>query len=64
MQLIEEADLSYPIIIDPEGRVMDGMHRVCKAVQEGKDTVPAVRFATLPEPDYVDCAISELPYDD
>ena len=64
MQLIDKADLTYPIIIDPEGRVMDGMHRVCKAIREGLDTVPAVRFAALPEPDYIDCVISELPYDD
>ncbi len=30
-KLIYEADLSYPIILCSEGRLMDGMHRVCKA---------------------------------
>lgn len=64
MQLIDDVDLSFPIILDGEGRVMDGMHRVCRAVREGKDTVLAVRFTSLPEPDYVDCVFSELPYDD
>ena len=64
MRLIEEADLSYPIIVDSYGRVMDGMHRVCKAVVEGKDTILAVRFTTLPEPDYVGCEADKLPYDD
>ena len=64
MQLIEEADLTFPVILDQEGRVMDGMHRVCKAVREGKDTIPAVRFATNPEPDFVGCDPDELPYDD
>ena len=29
--LILSADLSFPIILDSRGRVMDGMHRVCKA---------------------------------
>jgi len=31
MQLILEADLSYPIILCVQGRLMDGMHRVGKA---------------------------------
>ena len=34
---IEETDLEYPIILAADGRVMDGMHRVCKALLEGKD---------------------------
>ena len=64
MQLIDEVDLGYPIILDQDGQVMDGMHRVCRAVREGKDSVPAVRFVTNPEPDFVGCAPDELPYDD
>ncbi|NEU34123.1 hypothetical protein GN156_26065, partial [bacterium LRH843] len=31
IQLIEQADLTYPIILSADGRVMDGMHRVAKA---------------------------------
>ena len=34
-RLIQEVDLSYPIVIDPDGRVMDGMHRVARALLEG-----------------------------
>jgi hypothetical protein len=64
MQLIDEADLDHPIILDQDGRVMNGMHRVCKAVREGKDKVLAVRFAANPEPDFVGCDPNELPYDD
>ncbi len=64
MQLIDEVDLSDPIILDQDGRVMDGMHRVCKAIREGKDKVPAVRFVTNPEPNFVGCDPNELPYDD
>jgi hypothetical protein len=31
-RLIEEADLGCPIILSSDGRVMDGMHRVLKAL--------------------------------
>lgn len=31
-KLIQETDLKYPVIMCPEGRIMDGMHRVCKAL--------------------------------
>ncbi|MFP6660761.1 MAG: hypothetical protein VCB78_04785, partial [Myxococcota bacterium] len=61
--LIEETDLSFPIILAADGRVMDGMHRVAKAVLEGINTVDAVRFESDPEPDHVGRKPSELPYD-
>ena len=64
MQLIDEVDCSYPIILDRDGRVMDGMHRVCRAVRDGEESVPAVRLVTNPEPDHVGCNPAELPYDD
>lgn len=64
MQLIDEADLGYPIILNQDGRVMDGMHRVCKAVRDGKLELPAVRFEKDPEPDFVGRHPAELPYDD
>lgn len=60
--LIEEADLSFPIILDPEGRVMDGMHRVCKALNNGEDRILAYYLPTLPEPDFVGVAPQDLPY--
>lgn len=59
---IYEADTSYPIILCPEGRVMDGMHRVCKAFLEEHETIPAVRFPKLHDPDYVGKQPDELPY--
>lgn len=62
-RLIAETDLSYPIVLDPEGRVMDGMHRVCKALTEGRKSLKAVRLEMLPEPDFVGVAAEELPYD-
>ncbi len=32
VRLINDADLAYAIILGPDGRVMDGMHRVAKAI--------------------------------
>ena len=64
MQLIEQSDLSFPIILDAHGRVMDGMHRICKAVYEGRSTISARQFSQDPAPDYVDCASDDLPYAD
>jgi len=62
-RLINECDLTHPVILDSNGRVMDGMHRICRAVLDGKSTVPAVQFENDPEPDFVDCDPYELPYD-
>lgn len=63
-QLIHETDLAYPIILSANGRVMDGMHRVCKALVETRTTINAVQFQSDPEPDYIDADIDELPYDE
>ena len=62
MRLIEETDLSFPIILSSNGRVMDGMHRVAKALLEGRETVEAVKFNQDPEPDYEDVHPDDLPY--
>lgn len=64
MQLVQAADLRYPIIMCPEGRVMDGMHRAVKALLEGCSTIQAYRLLVLPAPDYVGIAPDDLPYDD
>jgi hypothetical protein len=61
VQLIEAVDLSYPIILGVDGRVMDGMHRVARALLEGHTTIQAVQFATHPDPDYRDCKPEDLP---
>lgn len=63
-RLITAADLSFPIILSSDGRVMDGMHRVAKAVLLGRATIEAVQFTDDPEPDYVGVHPHELPYDE
>jgi hypothetical protein len=62
-RLIQATDLAYPIILSSDGRVMDGMHRVAKAHMLGHKEIEAVRFEVDPEPDYVDVAEDQLPYD-
>lgn len=64
MSLAQAADLSRPIIICPAGRVMDGMHRVVKALLEGRSTIRAFRLPALPDPDYIGTDPEALPYDD
>ncbi|WP_205904710.1 hypothetical protein [Diaphorobacter sp. HDW4A] len=63
MRLAQQADLAYPIILCPKGRIMDGMHRVCKAVLHGDADIAAVQLRAMPEPDYVNVSLDDLPYD-
>jgi hypothetical protein len=60
-KLINETSLDHPIIIDPEERVMDGMHRVCKALISGLKTIKAVKLLAMPEPGFVGVPIDQLP---
>jgi len=62
MRLVREVDPSYPIILGADGRVMDGMHRIARALLVGQSTIRAVQFEVQPEPDYRDCSPEGLPY--
>lgn len=46
-----KADLSHPILLDWNGCIADGRHRVIKAVALGKRTIPARRMTWRPDPD-------------
>ena len=62
-KLMQACDLSYPIILSSDGRLMDGMHRVCKAHFEGGKTIEVYQFEEDPEPTYVDVTdVDALPY--
>jgi hypothetical protein len=63
-RMIAEADLNFPIILSSDGGVMDGMHRVAKAVLAGLKSIAAVQFEKDPEPDFVDVDPEELPYEE
>src|SRR5580658_290369 len=59
--LMLESNLEFPVILSSNGRVMDGMHRICKALFEGRCEIEAVRFVQDPEPDYVGIHPDDLP---
>jgi hypothetical protein len=61
-RLIQEVNPTFPIILGVDGRVMDGMHRIARALLEGRPTISAVRFDLHPEPDFRDCTPEDLPY--
>lgn len=61
-RLVEAADLSYPVLLCADGRVMDGMHRIMKAVNEGRSHIAARKLDQTPPPDYVDVPADKLPY--
>ena len=50
---IQSADLSYPIILSADGRLMDGGHRIARAWIEGRTEIDAVRFEVDPEPEFI-----------
>jgi hypothetical protein len=62
MRLVNDVDPSYPIILAADGRVMDGMHRVVRALLDGRTTIDAVRFEVQPDPDHRGCSPDDLPY--
>lgn len=62
MRLVEAVTFDHPIILAADGGVMDGMHRVLKALLVGRTAIDAVRFERTPKPDYIDVHPAELPY--
>jgi len=55
IKAVQDADLEFPIILDEDGEIMDGRHRIMKAILEGRSSVKAVRFDENPTP----CRIQE-----
>jgi len=55
MNAINAADLTKPIIMDEDGSIMDGRHRIMKAMLAGHNTILAVRFDENPAP----CSVKE-----
>ncbi len=64
MQLIEATSLDYPILLCHEGKLIDGMHRVVKAILSGHTHIKAVQFTEPISPDYIDKDLDSLPYED
>ena len=62
-RLIDEVDTAHPIILGPDGRVMDGMHRIARALRDGRSQIGARRLPALPPPDHRNVRADELSYD-
>lgn len=54
IKAVQAADLGYPIILDEDGELLDGRHRIMRAMLEGHKTIKAVRFDENPSPDKTD----------
>lgn len=52
MRHVNESDSSFPVIFDQWGRILDGRHRIVKAIMEGRTTIRAVRIPDGTEPTY------------
>ena len=62
MRLVQAVDPRHPIPLTAQGRILDGRHRVVRALLEGRTTIPAVRFDPTPEPDARDVTLAALGY--
>ncbi|QRZ13300.1 GNAT family N-acetyltransferase [Paracoccus methylovorus] len=64
MALVQQTDLAYPILLCADGRLMDGMHRLVKALLDDRTHIQAIRFPVTPEADYINVSADDLPYPD
>lgn len=55
MRAVNDADLNQPIILDEDGELMDGRHRLMKAMLNGEPSIKVVRFDENPSP----CRVSD-----
>lgn len=51
MYRCENSDLKYPVILDDEGCIADGWHRIAKAILLGKETIKTIRLEEMPAKD-------------
>lgn len=52
MRHVNECSLDYPVIFDQWGRIIDGRHRIVKALIEGHPTIKAVKVPDGTQPTY------------
>ncbi|RYL29241.1 hypothetical protein [Acinetobacter piscicola] len=64
IQLIQDADLNYPIILCADRRVMDGMYRVAKAQLLNQKMIQAAQFKETPSPYFMNINEDDLEYDE
>lgn len=52
MKMILDIDTSHPIIMDEDGGIFDGRHRIARALLDEVDSIKAIRFEKDPPPTY------------
>ena len=50
MQAVQDADITYPILLDENGFILDGRHRLMRAMLFGIAVIPVKRFDVNPTP--------------
>jgi len=50
LRRVMNAQMGYPILLTPDGRVADGRHRLVRARVEGRPYIMVQRFKVMPEP--------------
>lgn len=61
-RLSQRADTTYPVVLGPDGRVLDGMHRIACGLLE-QAAIDAVLIAVLPQTTTSDGCPQDLAYD-
>ncbi len=46
---VNNASLDYPIILSPQNTILDGRHRLAKALITGEKYIKAVKFEQMPD---------------
>lgn len=49
VQQVRDADLQYPILVQRDDTVVDGVHRITKAYLEGRQVIDVRTFPEMPE---------------
>lgn len=49
MKLVMKSNLRFPIMLSPLNNLLDGRHRLTKAIYLGNKTIKAVKFETMPK---------------
>ena len=51
MNRVQNCDTSIPIILSDKGLILDGWHRICRAILDGDRKIQAYRLKKMPNPD-------------
>lgn len=54
VKAVNAANLDVPIILGEDGELLNGRHRIAKALLGGAETIKAVRFEKNPPPDWTE----------